>query len=379
MLNMNQEETRDKDENRDKVENTDKIKYKEKIGVSIDEKKRQVLWKTPIEEAQKDEIAWNMLQNNKIDGIFNFEYYYIDEFVCFQYSYNTMQPITKYLQQKKAGFELLSLICRELLAIFERGKEYLLCPRGYLLLEDTIFLDRAKGKVQICYLPGKSGEIEKEFTTIVEYLMEHTDHSDRRAVEFIYGLYDVFTTEGLILENLKQYADNFNEERKETINLLSEGLKQKKSQPKKNQLKQSSQINDIGELQMGFCLKYVSSQHCKKGLWIEKLVRCINQKSRSVSDIFVQASGIAEYNSNGDEIAVGNDPSCDLCIYMDAISPKHAIVGIEENQLYVTDLDSAKGTYINGQKISACVKTLCNTNDIITFADISYRICRVQI
>mgnify|MGYP003367486422 FL=1 len=54
---------------------------------------------------------------------------------------------------------------------------------------------------------------------------------------------------------------------------------------------------------------------------------------------------------------------------------QHAHVGIDENQFYVMDMDSAYGTYINGEKVSAFVKTFCHIGDILTFADISYRIC----
>lgn len=44
----------------------------------------------------------------------------------------------------------------------------------------------------------------------------------------------------------------------------------------------------------------------------------------------------------------------------------------DENFLYVTDKGSLNGTFINGKKIAANVKTKCSVRDEITFADICF-------
>lgn len=334
--------------------------------VIVDETKRQVVWKVMFEEAQKDELAWNMLQNNRIEGILSFDYYCVDEFVCFQYPYKTLQPVAHYLQQKKAGFTMLFDVCQGLLCTLERGYEYLLNPKGYYLSADAIFWDRAKGIIKICYLPGQIGDMEKMFTTFVEYLMENTDHKDHRAVTFIYGLYDTQTTEGFVLENLRQYVNTFEERGTEAEQPIQDR--------QKNGVK-----TDYSEETQGFSLTYISDKKWKKKCsWIKKFLIGIGWKVESLADILIKTFDIGVYQSEKSEITVGSDEECELCIKMDTMERRHAIVGIEENQLYIIDLDSKEGTRINGQKISANVKTLCNANDIITFADISYRICRMK-
>jgi len=48
---------------------------------------------------------------------------------------------------------------------------------------------------------------------------------------------------------------------------------------------------------------------------------------------------------------VGRDPACDLTIDSNLLSRRHAELIIEDDHLRVIDLDSANGTFLNGQKI----------------------------
>lgn len=47
---------------------------------------------------------------------------------------------------------------------------------------------------------------------------------------------------------------------------------------------------------------------------------------------------------------------------------------IEDEDIYIEDLSSINGTFVNGEKIPANVKILCNVNDIISFAGIKCRL-----
>jgi pSer/pThr/pTyr-binding forkhead associated (FHA) protein len=51
-------------------------------------------------------------------------------------------------------------------------------------------------------------------------------------------------------------------------------------------------------------------------------------------------------------MVVGRDPSVDLVLQGGHISRKHAELSLRENELWVKDLNSSNGTYVNGQRIS---------------------------
>ena len=73
-----------------------------------------------------------------------------------------------------------------------------------------------------------------------------------------------------------------------------------------------------------------------------------------------------------DMLRVGRDNENEVVLPQNYISRKHAILEADENFLYVTDKGSLNGTFVNGERISANVKTRCRVQDEIAFADISF-------
>lgn len=51
------------------------------------------------------------------------------------------------------------------------------------------------------------------------------------------------------------------------------------------------------------------------------------------------------------------------------ISGKHAKISRQENELYITDLDSTNGTFLNGEKLKPNVKTKLSSGDKLVFAE----------
>lgn len=380
-----------------------------KDGLYLDEEKRQVIWTMPIDIVKEDELTWNMLQNNTIEGFLEFEYYGIDDKMCLCYPYQNLQSVCAYLEKKKADFSFFQLLFANLAMIMESGASFLLPEQGYLLDMDMIFLDHLNKQVKVCYLPGQKAEIEQQMIRLVEILLEKADHRSENGIRLIYGLYDMLVTEGFCVERLSQFLKDFSREdftkednaasetdsdhvtkeglhndlqndtgRDQTKNRMCKDRFQKQDvQAGKNasyhqkEKKSSKKLDSSDEIR--FQLQYVPS-YKRKGKSVFPFLKKRNKKS--LVDFFVMACNLEKYESRLDEICIGRDQNCECNIAWERISMRHAHVGLEKNQFYVMDMDSAYGTYINGQKISAFVKTICNTGDILTFADISYQICR---
>jgi len=58
-----------------------------------------------------------------------------------------------------------------------------------------------------------------------------------------------------------------------------------------------------------------------------------------------------EYEFDVGEFIVGRSSVCDIVLPGDNVSRKHARLFTKDNALFVADMDSANGTYVNGQKI----------------------------
>ena len=315
-------------------------------GLELDEKNQWVLWQTEAEQLKKGELAWRMLENNQILGFLPFDYYYIDNQICFRYAYHSLQRVETFFHRKMGDFETLCFLCEETLKILERGQEYLLDESGYLLLPEWIFWNRCEKKVFLCYLPGKDGEAAKEYTMLLEYLMQHTDHSDKNAVSLIYGLYELLDKDGFILENLLSYLQKAKSE-----NVLPAYSKQMHGEG------QGSERN----ISTKYLLKPLPDSRNGK-LWRK---------------LFCGQEGAGCFIRQ-EKLAVGREKESDLFLPFGTVSRRHALFFSEPDGFYLMDTISTTGTYLNGNKISAYVKTPCKENDIITFADISYQLVKVD-
>lgn len=61
-----------------------------------------------------------------------------------------------------------------------------------------------------------------------------------------------------------------------------------------------------------------------------------------------------------DEIVIGRDDTCDVVIPERQISRQHIRITWEDNQYYVTDLDSRNGTWVNGDRLEGTIELYDN-------------------
>ncbi|RKI43715.1 FHA domain-containing protein [bacterium D16-51] len=313
----------------------------------MDEKNCQVIWKTSAVQAQSAVLGWRMLEHNDIPGILPFDYYYADDQICFRCFYAPFERISSYFQKNSGDFKCISSICEGVLKILEQGDEYLLGREGYLLLPEWIFWNRYEGKIAVCYFPGRQETAQKEYISLVEYLMQHTDHSDKKAVTWIYNLYDMIVSGEFIIENLLQCL-----QKEENCGKIYAERIEETGNPQKAESTNRTEVENI-------FLKPV--ENCNAG----KIRRWITEK---------QGAGICL--KEGKEILVGRREGSGIYLPFDEISRKHAVFLYEGGKLCLMDLSSKNGTYLNGKKISAYAKTQCRENDVVTFADIS---CQIKI
>jgi hypothetical protein len=247
---------------------------------------------------------------------------------------------------------MLCFFCEAVLNVLEQGEEYLLSGRGYLLLPEWIFWSSFEKRIALCYLPGREEGTKHEFVTLVEYLLEHTDHADKRAVSFIYGLYDLVTTEGVAVERLLQYI---HEKRTEEAspNHTESAAKQREDAAVPWPQKESRQPQE----NISFALEPVLSEIPGR-----------------LQREFAKSWGTICCAAQKTELMVGRAQESDIYLPFAAVSRKHAVFFYENGRLYLMDMSSKNGTQLDGEKISASVKIPCRENVIVTFADISYRL-----
>lgn len=70
--------------------------------------------------------------------------------------------------------------------------------------------------------------------------------------------------------------------------------------------------------------------------------------------------------------SVGRRPGCSLQLNFKTISGNHAELTLDHDQLWVSDLNSTNGTYVNGRRITQ--PTPLREEDLLQFADLAFRV-----
>lgn len=83
---------------------------------------------------------------------------------------------------------------------------------------------------------------------------------------------------------------------------------------------------------------------------------------------FAIASGGHVFNLQiGRPLRVGRDPACEICLESAALSRMHAWFWLERGEVWIEDLGSRNGVFLNGQQITG--RTLLNIGDDVLVGD----------
>ena len=109
---------------------------------------------------------------------------------------------------------LNSQLLRNILVSFDQAcihaEKYLLTENDILLEPEFIFSKSDCSQFVFCYLPGSKNEIHRQFQSLMEDLLQKTDHKDVQAVKIAYGIHQNVAIDQCplhtVLENLESYC-----------------------------------------------------------------------------------------------------------------------------------------------------------------------------
>lgn len=158
--------------------------------------------------------AVRMMMENRIDGLLKMQIQRIDNETAFCYDITECRSVKEYCEDKEVDFLLVDSLYTQILNMVEQGREYLLPDIHYLLSPNTIFLKEGRDglwNVKAGYYTGQHAELECQMIAFTEFMMEHVNHKDKRAVQLVYGIYGLLREEGCTLNRIKEYMDTCRE------------------------------------------------------------------------------------------------------------------------------------------------------------------------
>ena len=142
-----------------------------------------------IKALWKEQFEAKMLMENKIEGIVPMQTRNVDGEEYYYYDITSKQPVANLFERGQLKYEQIKAIFGGIISVIENGRKYLLSENDFILDIEYIYITLSNFNVSLCYFPGYSIDISKQFISIIEYIMDKADHNDEKAVLLVYSLY----------------------------------------------------------------------------------------------------------------------------------------------------------------------------------------------
>lgn len=296
-------------------------------------------------EQEEDAFWYKMLEQNQIQGMLAISVRVVDNHRQYCYDVTGMQSLQSYGEGHSLDYPQLKKILESIAGTIAKASEFLLSENGYLVSAEQIFID-AFCNVWLGYFEEQDETLEGRLQMFAEYLLGIVDHQDRKAGEFVYHFYDEMM-ETASLQALQNFLGKYEEEKKTGL----------QSQKFLFQSKEKSRDTDE-----------------EKGREKEWYLAWQQDMRKGILRFFCGSKSVVLIELSKFPCTVGRDAMSDYCIRNMGVSRSHFRIEKKKEKLYITDLHSHNGTWLNGKKLKAGVQTRLKTGDRIMVAGEVYRL-----
>ncbi len=404
-----------------------------KESVSLNHNELAVLIEPKGEE---EDFRYYMLKENKIEFLLPVQKLYEEGMVRYLYDTTEKESFLSFSKRKRLCEVNVKQFITQLLEALIQGGEYYLEESSYLIGLEYIYLNASEDRFYFCYCPDYKEPIRQQIAGIIGCLMNLIDYEDLAAVKLVYQLYQMVGEESFSTKKILCYVKNyhFNEEKTKekpviittTPELEEEKKKEVNSQvqsvmeePVKQYYEAKSQLVKSEEMEVPlnkgtlifiittvaflilFCVLYVCGVfYARIGhqLDIKKTIVYVGIAFIIEGYIAWKAFGESEKknrppkklsykllpcnHSISDVIwiqhtpfFIGKDDTQVSGVIMDPkVSRVHGVFVIQEGDLYIKDVNSLNGTYVNEARLLPQVNQLLHLGDSIRFADAVYQL-----
>lgn len=298
-------------------------------------------------EEYGDRVDVKMLLNNRIFGLLPLQIQYIDNKSFYYYPAAEMISMQQLLRKKALDFslarQLYSGICQACCA----GREYFLQEEHFVLDLEYILWNPRKEQIAICYFPGYAVPLSVQMEQLSELLLQKIDHRDKRCVAFLYGMFELIAEEGFSLSEIEAFLQKYlKQENAETEQEMLTGEEAREKKTETEAIEETKRERKTAKREGGFYLRKISR-------W-------------SLAPERIELAS--------DCVFIGRAPENQGVISAKQISWRHASLEQEDGQIYLTDLNSTNGVFLNHKRIRKEHPVLCREGDEVNFADITYRL-----
>lgn len=285
-------------------------------------KNEVVLWEEGTEQGPG--FYEKMFTYNQIPGILPFVTEKTGDGIRYRYKLGTGESVKERYARKTMGYDQFRELLQKIMKVMEGAREYLLDERDYVLLPECMIYDTASEELKLCYYPMFQRNAEDQWAELLEYLLAHIDYKDMSVVTAVYELYMRSKKAGFGFAAIREVLGEKKPAPIETrLELLREAMK------RPQEIKTEPDDRKQQENNAEFCL----------------------QAGQGEESIFIT--------------------------HFPFLVGENARLSRRGESIYVEDMKSASGAFVNGRRIAGNEILKLNIGDSVMLADRSYRFMRM--
>lgn len=369
-----------------------------------------------LELKEESDYQLKMLCANKIKGLLPANTNLFNGTVNVYYDISSRQTISRLYERKELKAEDMKTILFSLQATLDELKKYLLDYNFIVFDPDFCYCNPESRKTEWTFFPDKGGQ--KGFLKLAEFFIDRVDHQDKAAVDLAYGFFKGMKDDNFVLEEL------LGREQEETSGYSIEDLDDAIPYEQSVECRERDKISIQPSTSLWVKLKKYISGKVKKqfsGVSYEEgaashnyyaedrfmlpdSLRSQTSTGRKEEEEWERYDSLENRRYNGETVVMGmerkTDQRClkslnsrseeeislsklpcvfgkmsdcaDVVLQHKSVSRMHARIFQKENELYLEDLNSTNGTYINGLALESNEIRKMKPGDEIGFGSLRY-------
>ncbi len=156
------------------------------------------------EGRQEAGYAIRMLSENPIPGFLPFQEKKINGDVRYYYDITSKQPLERILEYRGLTGEELKHLVSDLVFSLRQMERFLLDESQVMLKPEYIYVEPDIFKCFFCLLPGKKSDFPNILRDFSQYLLDHVNHEDGRAVILAFSIFKECRKENFGMEDIEK-------------------------------------------------------------------------------------------------------------------------------------------------------------------------------
>lgn len=352
-----------------------------------------------IAASQEQDYQVRMIRENHVEGLLDMDIRRLNGEEEFYYDITGRQSLANLFGKRQMSYTDIRGILSSIYSLMEETRRYLVEINRVIFDAEYCFYNPDTGRAEWIFYEKKEWE-ECDFVVLAEFILEHTDHDDKKGVDIGYKFYKSVREANFSIEQMIEYIDEMcpvvkEEPPKEEPPVLF--LPDPPVFEKEHSLNKEGH-NGIWESALGKCKEFVGEKfQFGKKKEKEPAIREVpemppvfrlpeNPLESNMQTELIQLPqkktmrrlrrvGKNEYIDIPGALPciIGKDRmSADIVIDAAAVSRVHARIYAQGENLLLQDLNSKNGTFKNGIQLDVHESVILQEGDEICFANLQY-------